>query len=209
MALFTCHGIEVPRWYGVGSVVPGSPAADRLQPGDVIRAFDHAPLTIDQPPTLTERVNRGGGAPIALTIDRSGEQRDVVIEPKQAKDASGAPTWRIGVQLEARDLVVPLGVVEAARRSLVYPAAQARSLIIVLHRVVVGTERADTGGPVRMVMEFQRAFRSGIETTIHLVLMLGVHLGLFLVLPIPLFDGARLLLLPYRAMTRRRSRPTP
>jgi regulator of sigma E protease len=209
MALFTCHGIDVPRWYGVGSVVPGSPAAGQLQPGDIVRAFDHTPLTIDQPPTLADRVTRSGGAPIALTIDRNGEQRDVVIEPKQARDPSGAPIWRLGVQLEARDLAVPLGVVEAARRSLVYPAAQARFLVTTLYRVVVGTERADPGGPVRMVMEFQRAFRSGVGTAILLVMMLGVWLGLFLALPIPLFDGARLLLLPYRAMTRRRSRPAP
>jgi regulator of sigma E protease len=209
MALFTCHGIGVPHWYGIGSVVPGSAAADKLQPGDVIRALDHAPLTIDSPPTLAERVNRGGGAPIAMTIDRNGEQRDVVIEPRQARDARGAPTWRIGVQLEARELAVPVGVVDAARRGLVYPADQAWLMASNLYRVVVGSEEADPGGPIRMVMEFRAVFRSGIEAAIRLVMALGVYLGLFLLLPVPLFDGGRLLRLPYRALTGRRSRSTP
>jgi regulator of sigma E protease len=209
MALYTCHGIDVPRWYGVGSVVPGSAAADKLQPGDVIRAFDHAPLAIDIRPTLGERVNQGRGAPVTLAIERNGEPRDVVIEPKQTTDASGAPTWRLGVQLEARELTVSIGVVDAARRGLVYPAAQARVMATALYRIVVGSESADPGGPVRMVMEFSKAFQLGIGTAIQLVMLLGVYLGLFLALPIPSFDGGRLLRLLYRAVTRRRSISTP
>lgn len=206
IALYTCHGVDVPRWYGINRVVNGSPAADKLEPGDTVLAFDHAPLTIDSRPTLSERVNRGSGAPITLTIERNGEQRDVVIEPKQGKDASGRRVWLIGVNLEARDLTVQLGLLDAARRGLEYPVAQARLIATALYRVVLGDERADPGGPIRMIYELHQAFQFGISEGIKLEMMLGVYIGLVLALPLPSFDGGRLLLLIYRAMTRRRSR---
>lgn len=205
MALYTCHGVDVPRWYGVQRVVNGSPAADKLEPGDTILAFDHVPLIINSGPTLSERVNRGSGAPITLTIERDGEQRDVLIEPRQNKDASGRTVWLIGVNLEARELAVKPGLLDAARRGLEYPVAQARLLATALYRIVFGTEQADPGGPIRMIYELNHAFRLGITYAIQLEMMLGVYIGLFLALPIPLFDGGRLVFLLYRAVTRRRS----
>ncbi len=209
MALYTCHGVDVPHRYGIGSVRNGYPAADKLQPGDTIVAYDHAPLIINSGPTLSERVNRGNGAPITLTIERNGEQRDVLVEPKQRKDASGRTVWLIGVNLEVRNLAVKLGLLDAAPRAFEYPVAQARQIVAALYRVVVGDDRADPGGSIRMIYEFDQAFRLGTSYAIQLEMMLGVYIGLLLALPLPLFDGGRLLLLIDRAVTRRRPGRTP
>lgn len=202
MALYTCHGIDVPRWYGVGSVMNGYDAAGKLEPGDLILAVDYTRLYINSGPTLSERVNRGKGAPIALTIERNSEQRDVEIEPRQGKDASGRAVWLIGVQLVARDLAVKPGLVDAAGRALTYPARQTQLMVTAIYHTVFGSEKADPGGPIRMVHEFNQAFSLGPVSAIQLAMLLGVYVGLFLVLPIPGFDGGRLLLLIYRVVIR-------
>jgi regulator of sigma E protease len=211
MALYTCHGVDVPHWYGVGSVVPGSAATGKLQAGDVILAFDHTPMYVYNGPTLSERVNQGAGAPITLTIERNDERRDVVVEPKQARYARHAPIWLLGVQLETRDLAVGIGIEDAARRAFQYPVEQTRLIASALYRSMLGNETADPGGPVRMVLEFERAFQFGPVLVVQVAMLLGVYVGLFLALPmpIPLFDGGRLVSFVYRALTRRRSRPTP
>src|SRR5256885_10048540 len=68
MLLYTCHGVDVPHWYGVGTVMPDHDAYGKLEPGDRILAVDRVPLYLDSGPTLTERVMASRGAPIVLTI---------------------------------------------------------------------------------------------------------------------------------------------
>lgn len=68
MALYTCHGIEGPGWYGVGRVLPGFDAQGKLEPGDRITQVNGEPLFADSPRTLSERVNESRGAPVSFTI---------------------------------------------------------------------------------------------------------------------------------------------
>jgi regulator of sigma E protease len=207
MALYTCHGIDVPHWYGVGDVMKDYDAYGKLEPGDRITEVNGAPLFIDSGPTLIERVNQSGGAPITLTIERRGQTTRVQIKPHQDKDASGKPIWRIGVQPVPQDLVVEVGVVDAVGRALAYPVYQTRAIGKALYGIVFGSEKADPGGPIRMVQEFYRAFSAGTVDGIKLVMMLSVYLGLFNLLPIPALDGGRLVFLVYEMVTRRRANP--
>jgi len=207
MALYTCHGIDVPHWYGVGDVMKDYDVHGKLEVGDRITEVDGAPLYIDSGPSLIERVNQGRGAPITLTIERNGQQRDLQITPRPDTDASGRSVWRIGVQPVPQDLVVKLGLLDAAARALEYPVAQTQAIGKALYGIVFGSEKADPGGPVRMAEEFYHAFSAGTVYGIKLVMMMSVYFGLFLVLPIPFFDGGRLVFLIYRAVNRPHPRP--
>jgi regulator of sigma E protease len=128
MALYTCHGVDAPRFYGVGAVITGYDTFGKLEPGDRILAVDHVPQYIDRGPTLTERINASNGAPITLTIERDGHERDLQIEPRQDEDASGWPTWRIGVQYAPQNVAARLGLVDAAGRAPTYPVVQAEAI---------------------------------------------------------------------------------
>jgi regulator of sigma E protease len=77
----------------------------------------------------------------------------------------------------------------------------------VLYGVVFGSEKADPGGPIRMVKEFYDAFSTSIVQGIGLLMLLSVYLGLFNLLPIPALDGGRLVFLVYEMVTRRRANP--
>ncbi|HEY0482358.1 MAG TPA: M50 family metallopeptidase [Kofleriaceae bacterium] len=207
MALYTCHGIDVPHWYGVAKVMPEYDAYGKLEPGDRIVAINQVPLFINSGHNLMERVSESRGAPLTLTLERGGKRRDVQILPRQDKDAAGKTIWRIGVQYEQQQLVVGVGVIDAAERALIYPVEQTKAIGKALYGIVFGSEKADPGGPIRMVEEFYRAFSAGVVPGINLLMMLSVYLGLFNLLPIPALDGGRLVFLVYEMVTRRRANP--
>lgn len=206
MVFYACHGIEVPRWYGIGDVLPGYDAHGKLEPGDRIVAVDHSALYIDSGPSLIERVNASRGAPITLTIERGGKSHDVQVTPHD--DGTGSATrWRLGVRPVVMNLTIELGALDAAGRALTYPFTLTRTIVTGLYRIVFGSEETDLGGPVRMVEEFSRARAAGWPSVLTLLMLLNVYVGLFQLLPFPGLDGARLAVLAYQIATRRRAKP--
>lgn len=214
LALFTCHGIDVPHWYGVGKVIEPDAktgvrydAYGKLEVGDRITKVDGAPVFLDSRPTLTERINQAKDKPVTLTVERDGKPFDVVLRPRLGQNKAGAPTWMVGIEIDHQDLAVGVSFGEALRRAVAYPVDQTRAIGRALYGIVFGTEKADPGGPVRMVEEFYKAFSTSIVQGIGLVMMLSVYLGLFNLLPIPALDGGRLVFLVYEMVTRRRANP--
>lgn len=70
----------------VADVVPGSPAADALEPGDRVIAVDGRPIyTHDD---LTTAITRSAGRPVEFRIVRRGETRTVAVVP-QHTDGEG------------------------------------------------------------------------------------------------------------------------
>jgi len=230
MALYTCHGLDVPHWYGVASVEEGYDAHGKLEHGDRILAVDHAPLFLDSGPTLVDRVTAAKWAPLTLTIEREGVTRDVTIKPHFDYDRAPLdelarrvpslaphvamlvkrwpdPIWRIGVTIERQPLVVAIGVADAAQRALRYPVDETQRIGVMLYGIVFGKEKADPGGPIRMVQEFHNAFSASLVNGILLLMALSVYLGLFNLLPVPALDGGRLVFLGYELVTRRRANP--
>jgi regulator of sigma E protease len=224
-ALFAIHGIDKPHWYSVGSVLGENlyahaydprdydahgkhfDAYGRLEDGDRITKFNGQPLFVDSGPSLTERISQAKDAPVTLTIERDGRAFDVRIRPQLGKDSRDQLLWMIGVKLDHQDVAIGVSVGDAAKLALAYPVDQTRMIGRVLYGVVFGREKADPGGPVRMVEEFYKAFSTSIVQGLNLVMMLSVYLGLFNLLPIPALDGGRLVFLVYEMVTRRRANP--
>jgi regulator of sigma E protease len=207
MALYTCHGVDVAHWYGVDDVLEGYDAHGKLAPGDRILEIDHVPLFVDSGRTLIERVNDAKGAPITLTIERKGQRLEQSITPHLDKDDGNKPVWRIGVKPELQFQVISIGVFDAVGRSLAYPIHQTKAIGAGLYGIVFGNEKADPGGPIRIVEEFHKAFSVGLVPGIKMLMVLSVYLGLFNLFPLPALDGGRLVFLGYELVTRRRANP--
>ncbi|HEU4728083.1 MAG TPA: M50 family metallopeptidase [Kofleriaceae bacterium] len=205
MAVFAFHGIDEPRWYGVNDVMEGYDAHGKLEKGDRIVAVDHGELLIGKGATLIERVNAAHGAPLTLTIERNGAPRDITITPRLDKDGDSKPIWRIGVKPEPQFEAVDVGLLTAARTALRYPIEQTKADLIGIYGIIFGNERADIGGPKRMIDEFHKAFSLGLVPGLKLLMSLSVWLALFNLLPVPALDGGRLVFLGYEMITRRRA----
>jgi regulator of sigma E protease len=235
IGLYTCHGYDVPTWYGVHSVVDGHDAKGKLESGDRVLAIDGVPLRYTGGSGLTARVDASKGAPLAMTIQRDGVEQTVTIKPRLAYEGTPGtrkhlsemtklvpslapfaaeinrrmpePLWRIGVRPEVHKVTRDVGVVEATQLSMRFTVEQTKFLVKSLYEMVAGSGDADPGGPIRIVEEIYRALKISLIYGIELVMMLSVTLGLFNLLPIPALDGGRLVFLVYEMVTRRRANP--
>jgi regulator of sigma E protease len=226
-ALYTCHGVDSPwHWYGVAAVKDDYDAHGKLEVGDRIIAFDHAPIvasgtyqpehgpSIKAESSLVERVNAKGGAPVTLTVIRGGVPVDVTITPKLAKDdtgkqllQNGKPYYLLGIVPSLDPDVIDVGVFASFGAALEFPVKETKAIGTGLWEIVTGKESADPGGPKRIFDEFAKAWKLGLVSGIKLLMILSVYLGLFNLFPLPALDGGRLVFLGYEMVTRRRANP--
>jgi regulator of sigma E protease len=206
-ALYTCHGADVGHWYKVAEVKADYDAAGKLQTGDLILEVDHVAVFHDTGPQLIDQINKGNGAPVTLTVERAGQRIEQVISPKHETDQDGKPTWRIGVLPDLVATTVSVSLLDATRNALTFPVRQTKAIASGLYGIVFRNEKADPGGPTRIVKEFHRAFSEGLPAGIGLMMVLSVYLGLFNLFPLPALDGGRLVFLGYELVTRRRANP--
>lgn len=208
MFLFTCHGVDKKgRDIYVDEVQAGYDAAGKLQKGDRLLNVDGEPIGLGVGKPLSQRVADKNGAPLRLTISRGGQELDVTLTPKPNpnKDEPGAPPLLLGI-VQAYP-PVEVGVAEAAWYALKYPVDQTKTIVAGLYGIIVGTEKADPGGPKRIIEEFQKEFNRGWLYGYQLLMVLSVYLGLFNLFPLPALDGGRLVFLGYEMVTRRRANP--
>jgi regulator of sigma E protease len=223
IALFTCHGVESKEpTIHVAAVLTdtdasGKPfdAVGKLQKGDRIMLVDGQPIEAGVGKSLTERVTDKQGAPIKVTVLRGLERVDVEITPSPRKDKAGQLVkdkktgkviYYLGIA-PSNYVLVDVGVAAATWHALKYPVEQTKLIAAGLYGIIVGTEDADPGGPVRIVEEFQNAFETSFVSGIKLLMTLSVYLGLFNLFPLPALDGGRLVFLGYEMVTRRRANP--
>lgn len=95
-AALTELGYDVGAQLSVFSVIDGAAAEGVLQEGDLILEANGEPVA--DVAALREVINDGGGDPVALLIERDGEQQTVEVTPKEST-AGGETTWILGVNL--------------------------------------------------------------------------------------------------------------
>jgi regulator of sigma E protease len=208
--LYNCHGVPGETLYvGVDEVMPGYDAMGKLEPGDRIIQVDHVPIlaTDSNEKSLTGRVTAKQGAPMLLTVLRGEKEVDVTVTPRPDKDDKGNAIYLLGIRKTVQYDTVQIGIFAAAGRALYYPVAQTKAIVSGLKDIITGAQKADPGGPKRILDEFSKAFKAGIVRGIELLMMLSVYLGLFNLFPLPALDGGRLVFLLYEMVTRRRANP--
>ena len=208
--LYTCGGVRGETAYvGVDNVMAGYDAMGKLEPGDRITHVDKELLYASDANerSLTGRVTAKKGAPVVLTVLRDGKSLDVTITPKLDKNDKGEPIYLLGIHKSLQFDFVSVGVFESAKRALIYPVEQTGVILANFRDIFTGAQKADPGGPKRILDEFSKHFKAGFRYGIELLMMLSVYLGLFNLFPLPALDGGRLVFLGYEMVTRRRANP--
>jgi regulator of sigma E protease len=203
---------EVARWK-INKVEPDAPAAGLFQPGDrllKVNGVDVWASMRDDLPDFRAEVQKAGGAPIHVTVERAGKPVEIQVTPKLApppKEAKGGepPQYIIGVGIDAERK--PVGVGEAAGYAAAFPVEKTQQILGQLLKVIKGKEEPNFAGPVEIVHVMKIQFQHGWDYALQLVATLSLMLGLFNLLPIPGLDGGRLAFLGYELATRRRPNP--
>lgn len=207
--LYTCHGVASNVSYlTVADVMKDFDASGKLESGDRILAVDGTQVYGNSSPSMTELVSAKQGAPVTLTIRRAGKDSEVAIKPVLRHGWwTDEPYYLVGITRYAEYDTVKIGVGDAAKRAVIFPVIQTQRIVEGLAGIFKGTEKADPGGPKRILDEFKKAFGHSIVAGIELLMMLSVYLGLFNLFPLPALDGGRLVFLGYELITRRRPNP--
>ena len=182
----------------VRDVAPGDPAdLGGIEAGDVIVAVDGEPVSQED---LLARIGRSAGTPLSLTVRRDGRTEAVRVTPVEREDRAV-----IGVGLWPTEMrVVQPGLVEAFRMSLARNYEWSGLIFGTLGGLLTAeTSPRQLVGPIGIAQLSGAASQAGWLQLFTLMAMISLNLGILNLLPIPILDGGRILILGMESVVRR------
>ena len=197
----TLSGIDSRDLCQVALVEPSSPAAAAgLRPGDLVVAYDGAPVWSRL--HLIGLVTASAGAPAVVTVQRGSRTLDYTLAAAWNPDLS---RHLIGIRFNS------LGDLDFTHRSHPSPFAQMRthfasilSFLRALATPRTASAAADAvGGPVSIFVMLYLMVRASFSLALWFTGFLNVNLALVNLLPLPVLDGGHILLNLWAWITRR------
>jgi regulator of sigma E protease len=188
----------------VAEVNPEFPAAKAgLQKGDIVVALNGQP--IHSTARFHEVTKNSGGKPVVVEYQRNGETHTVTIQPVYAK-VEGLTQWRIGVSSQTKLNIINtrLSFPDALAESISQNAKGALFFVHVLEGMV--ERRMSTKnltGPIGLGAIAGDQARQGPMAYLSLMQMLSLQLAILNLMPIPILDGATILMLLIEIVMRR------
>jgi regulator of sigma E protease len=167
----------------VAEVEPTFPAADvGIRPGDRIVAIDGERVGASDIP---DRISGSEGAPITVTVSRSGEE--VLLGPVRAVPIDDR--YRLGFALRGTGLP-PL---EAVGRAFEVTGIVTKEIVLALGRLVTGEGRENVSSPIGITRASSDAVERGAENYFWVLGLISLSLALLNLLPLLPLDGGHIL----------------
>jgi regulator of sigma E protease len=179
----------------VDNVQDGMPAFDAgLQKGDLITSFNGVPVR--NPEETRQRIVDNGANPIRLTINRSGEAKEVLLNAKI--DDAGKSKIGVAFSSQYAQSREKVGVAQALSYAYNSNMEILRMTGKAFGQVSKGERSAGEtfSGPIGIVQIItQIANSAGFEGLLFILGMISLNLGVFNLLPIPMLDGGQIMVL--------------
>ena len=184
---FLQGGVAVYNTNQIGEVQENSPAATAgLEDNDTILAVDGKKISSWD--DLTNTVTKKPGKELTVLIEQDGKEKTVQMTPKTIK-SNGEKVGQIGV-----GPYMKTGFGDKVIGGLTQSWDMVKRIFSALGSLFTGFSLDKLGGPVMMYQMSAEASRAGVKTVIYLMALLAVNLGIVNLLPIPAFDGGKILL---------------
>lgn len=184
---FLQGGVAVYNTNQIGEVQENSPAATAgLEDNDTILAVDGKKISSWN--DLTNTVTKKPGKELTVLIEQDGKEKTVQMTPKTIK-SNGEKVGQIGV-----GPYMKTGFGDKVIGGLTQSWDMVKRIFSALGSLFTGFSLDKLGGPVMMYQMSAEASRAGVKTVIYLMALLSVNLGIVNLLPIPAFDGGKILL---------------
>ncbi len=178
----------------VGAVSKDMPAAQVLQPGDRVLAFNDA--SVRNIVHLKGLISETKGAPFKMTIERNGERKVVDINAVQSDGE-----YRIGIAFDTAkiDTREPASISQAASFAVNSNLEIIRLTGKVFGQLFAGqrsVKDAGLAGPIGIVQIISKVVHeAGFVGLISILGLISLNLGVFNLLPIPMLDGGQIAVL--------------
>lgn len=187
----------------IGSVTKNSPAeAGGLRANDRIISAGGQPVNSWQ--QLVGVVERHGGKPLELVVDRKGTRTPLTVTPETKTLRNNLSYGRIGVTSS----ITPNDMLPRKRPGPIAAvgegAAQTWDVVsltggFLWDLVTGGASPRNLGGPILIGQLSGRVARAGLETFLSFMALFSVNLAVLNLLPIPVLDGGHLMFLGVEA----------
>ncbi|NRA33508.1 MAG: site-2 protease family protein [Polyangiaceae bacterium] len=176
----------------------GPAAVGKMKSGDkVVNINGKEIVEFEQ---MRQIILRSPNKKLKVVVLRKGKRKTLEITPETKKGGQGG--W---IKVSSRLKFVPMGVQEAAKESVIFPALVVKRLVVALSRFATGEEKPELAGPVGIVKVAGKAADLGLHVYLGFLGALSAYLGGFNLLPFPALDGGRLMFLGYEAVARRQA----
>jgi len=198
--IFAVYGIA-PKTQQIDEPAANRPAAAAgIKAGDVLVSANDQMVDADHP--ISEVINAGKGAPIAIKVLRDGQPMVFNVTPDQSKGV-----YMVGIKIGPHGPRAHASVPVAAKEAIVYPYYASVDILEGLYNMIRGKVQAELSGPVGITKQIAKAASRGMLEFVSMIAMLSVYLGLFNLLPLPALDGGRAVFLGVEAATRKAVNP--
>ncbi len=175
----------------VGTIDPNYPAyTSGLQDGDKILKVNGRNANTTDKLTLQLQVFQGEN--IDMEVERNGAVKTIKLTPKE-DEVDGQKTYRYGFQIEDE---VEYGFFPALKYAFTKTFSLIHQMIFIIWYLITGQlELGSLAGPVGIYSVVGSAASSGLVSLLYLTAYISINVGFINLLPIPAFDGGRLLFL--------------
>jgi len=174
----------------VDSVEPEYPAYGILNPGDqIVKINDKKVNNIDN---LTLELQVNNGKTIEFTVISDGKEIVKEITPKKV-EVDGTDTYVYGFTLSSE---MEYGILPAIRYAFTKTFSLVQQMVLIIFYLFTGKLSLNTlAGPVGIFNIVGEASKAGILSLMYLTAYLCINVGFMNFIPLPAFDGGRLLFL--------------
>jgi regulator of sigma E protease len=195
----------------ISAISPNSPAqAAGLKVGDVVlmaQGLNLRPQNINQVKELQDFISDNKGREIVLTIKRGGQTFELSAVPRLSPPAGQAPLGvslvRTGLKSYSWYLAGWRGIKATFEATAIIISAYGQSLARIFQGVPSGLELM---GPVGIVGILSQGMEMGLSYFLQMIGFLSINVAILNLLPIPAFDGGKLMFLGLEAI---RKKPVP
>lgn len=175
----------------VGEVDPSLPAyAAGIMEGDqILKVNGKNANTTDK---LTLQLQLYQGKPITFDVKRNGQVQQITVNPKKV-EIEGETAYKYGFVISDE---VHHGFFAALKYSITKTISLIHQMIFIIYYLVIGKlSLGSLSGPVGIYTVVGDAASMGILSLLYLTAYISINVGFINFLPIPAFDGGRILFL--------------
>ncbi|EOH87666.1 RIP metalloprotease RseP [Enterococcus pallens] len=184
---FMTGGVPVYNTNQIGPVEAGSPAAEAgLKENDRIVQINDKKVSSWE--DLTTEIQKNPGKEVTVIASENGQEKTLSLTPETSK-VNGEKIGKIGISAYMKT-----GFMDKIIGGVTQSWNVVTQIFKALGSLFTGFSLNKLGGPVMMYQLSSQAASQGVRTVISLMAFLSVNLGIVNLLPIPAFDGGKILL---------------
>ena len=177
-----------------------------LKEGDIVTKVELQNGTSISPETYSELTTfllsfYDGNGPWIMTVERNGESLKYQITPEYYE---AEQRYIIGITFSnVATKTVDINLLNCFKYGFIYMCDMVKMIFISLSSLFRGIGLKNLSGPVGIYQAVEQSIDYGVAYYMELVAMISVNVAMFNALPIPAFDGGRVLLLLIEVIIRR------